>query len=423
VADTTVAALEGHANPWRKYGCWGESRSKSEFDGQATITTLNTLRVLVEHGGSSIDFGWSLPSTHDPDSFGILDRLIPGYFPDYNSLSAPEDFLWLTAPERVNLLGQELELFYISMFITLCIHWRFDASSASAASNVHRLSALFQKVTDPSMLAHTRYKFGIGVLHSLVAWLPYLEDGQQAIILQLLNQLVHIGALEIADSMQHYTPLTWATAVSASRYLFKYRHPDPWQPEHASEILASGLNLWLEMLGSAGVDIRWYFSRQCELGATEPIECCVIPYYIKKFPEHFLDQRWYVKLTFWENPDATERNNPRDFGIGVEYYPVQRKFRVPGAWSDEPEQTDQSDQDDVQSRVEELGIEDGDDQDDDDQDDDDQDDDDQDDDDQDDDDQDDDDQDDDDQDDDDQDDEGSDGDAEDGDCDEAADPD
>ncbi|KAK5452822.1 hypothetical protein LTS15_006970 [Exophiala xenobiotica] len=326
VPDTTVAALKGHANPWHGHGCWGKSRSKSGFDEQPTITTLNTVRVLVEHGGSSIDFGWSLPSAHHPDFTGSLDYLTP----DYNSPSAPEDFLWLIAPERINLLGQELDLFYMSMFMTECTFGNFGVFSAQ------RISALFEKVTDLSMLARMQFEDKISVFHSLLAWIPYLEDDHQRVILQLLDQLVDEGAVEIADSMQHYTPLTWAAGVSIDKYVSKY---SLWRPEHASEILASGLNLWLETLGCAGVDIRQYFSRQCELGATKRIRCYT-RLHIDEFPEHFLDQRWYVKFTFWENPDATEPNNPRDFGIEVEYYSVQRKFRVPGAWSDETEQTD-----------------------------------------------------------------------------------
>jgi hypothetical protein len=250
----------------------------------------------------------------------------------------------------------------------------------------------------------------IRVLHNLLAWLPYIEDDQQRIVIQLLHQLVIVVAAEIADFMGHFTPIAWAAGFSIDYYVSKYKL---WRPEHASEILVRGLDLWLETLGRAGVDIHQYFSRQCELGATKPMECCVRSDHIDRFPEHSLDQSWYVELTFWENPDATEANNPRDFGIGVRYYPVPRSYPVPGAWSDETEKTDQSDQDDVQSRVEELGIEDNDDQDGDDQDGDDQDGDDQDGD----------DQDDDDQDDDDQGGQDSDRDAEGENCDESADPD
>ncbi|KAJ9500893.1 hypothetical protein H2202_003451 [Exophiala xenobiotica] len=321
-------------------------------------STIDTFRVLVEHGGSSIDFGWSPPSANDPNFTGGLDYLIP----DFNSPSAPEAFLWLIAPERINLLGQDLDLYYMSMFMTEC----FFGSSSFLGFSAHTIAALFQKVTDLSTLARMHDENQVSVLHSLLAWLPYLESDNQRIILQLLGQLVHVGAVEIADSMQHYTPLIWAAWLSIDNYVITY---SLWRPEHASEILASGLNLWLETLGNAGVDIRHYISRQRELGAAEPFDCHAEPDYIDVFPEHFLDQTWYVELTFWENPDATEANNPRDFGIGVKYYPVQRKFPLPGAWSDEPEQNKRSDQDDVQLRVEELGTEECDDQDGDDQDD------------------------------------------------------
>ncbi|KAK5242386.1 hypothetical protein LTR96_007223 [Exophiala xenobiotica] len=351
VSKTTLTALKGYANPWKDY--WVTLSSKSESDKQSTITTLNTVRVLVEHGGSSIDYGWSLPSVHDLDLIDILGCLTPAQ-PVHMSLCALEDLLWLIAPDRINLLEQELDLFYISMFITECGFWNSRAFSAQ------RVSALFQKVTDLSMLAHVNAQYQTCVLHHLLAWLPYLEDGHLRIILQILDQLIHVGALEIADSMEHFTPVMWAAGMSSRYYVSKY---GIWRPEHASEILASGLNLWLETLGSAGVDILQYFTRQRN-GATEPIPCYVDTDDINECPEHFLDQEWWVELEFWENPDATEANNPRDFRIGVKYHPVQCKFPLPGAWSEETEQDkQQSDQDDVQLRVEELDIEGDDDQD------------------------------------------------------------
>ncbi|KAK5556558.1 hypothetical protein LTR46_005750 [Exophiala xenobiotica] len=354
LSDTTSAALEGYENPLLEY--WDpESRSHK----QPPMTTLSTVRVLVEHGGISIDFGWS-PPAHDPDFINIDCEPTPINL----SLSAPQDLLWLVAAERINLLGQELDLFYMSIFMTECFFGCF--AGCFLGFSAHTLAALLQNVTDLSMLARMHIENRISVLHSLLAWIPYLESDDQRIILQLLHQLVHVGAVEIADSMQHYTPLIWAAWLSIDNYVTTY---SLWRPEHASEILVRGLDLWLETLGRAGVDIHQYFSRQCELGATKPLDCWVRSDHIDEFPEHFLDQVWYVELTFWENPDATEANSPRDFGIGVKYYPVQRKFPLPGAWSDEPEQNKRSDQDDVQLRVEELGTEECDDQDGDDQDD------------------------------------------------------
>jgi hypothetical protein len=135
VSETTFAALKGYANPWNDY--WMTLRSKSGSDKQPTLTTLNTVRVLVEHGGSSIDYGWSLPSTYGLDFVEGLGCMTPAYM----TLSAPEDLLWLAAPETINLLGQELDFFYMSMFITECSFWNFGAFSA------HRISAIIRPLS------------------------------------------------------------------------------------------------------------------------------------------------------------------------------------------------------------------------------------------------------------------------------------
>ncbi|KIW59334.1 hypothetical protein PV05_03788 [Exophiala xenobiotica] len=351
VPNTIIAALKAHANPWDDY--WVESQSESVSVGKPTITSMNTARVIVEHGGSSVDIGWSPLSGDNADCIDDLERLTPGHL----SLCAPEDLLWLIAPERINLLGQELDLFYMSMLRTQCRLGSFVGFSA------HRISALFQKVTDFSTLARIHDHIKTGILHHLLCRLPYIEVDPLRIILLLLDQLVQVGAIEFADSMGNGTPLMEAAWVSIDSYVYKY---GLWRPEYASEILTSGLNLWLEMLGRAGVSIRQYFARQCELGATDRMACYVRPKYTEWFPGQFLDHRWYVEMTFWENPDATVANNPRDFSIGVKYYSVQCNYPVPGAWSDDSEQIEQSDRDDVQLRVDGLDIEDDDDDDDDD---------------------------------------------------------
>ncbi|KIW29160.1 uncharacterized protein PV07_04996 [Cladophialophora immunda] len=336
---SSATALSRHVDPWFDY--WlGVNKSKVGGGRPYARVNTDTVRVLVEQGGSCIDFGWSPPSCN-PDHVKYSNNWTPVHL----SRCTPEDFLWLMAPERINFVGKELDMFYMSVAFIQCYVLNSDP---------RRIFTAFSKVTDLSRLAKFHEDSGATILDYLVSILPFVKGESLRCLILMLDQLVQAGAIETAESLRRWALLVWTTAMSLHRYMSKHR---AWQPELASRILTSGLNLWLQVLGRAKVDILRYLVTQCERGAADAIECYVSSTSTEKFPEHFLDQKWYVQLSFRDNAEANETHNHLRFWIEAKYFSVRRTYPAPGGWlSDEAEGSQQGADDMDQLHIDGLHL-------------------------------------------------------------------
>ncbi|KIW97977.1 uncharacterized protein Z519_01561 [Cladophialophora bantiana CBS 173.52] len=168
--EASVTALMAHADPWVPY--WAFARlSGICWKDLLPMFNLDTVRVLIEHGGSCIDFGWSPYSGHDPDCINEVTNMTVGHL----SQSTPEDFLWVTASERINLMGLELDLFYMSMAMTQC---------RVKNSNIRRIYTVFSNASDLSRLVKIHDSYQSTVLHRPLSRPPYVEDDYLQIVLQ-----------------------------------------------------------------------------------------------------------------------------------------------------------------------------------------------------------------------------------------------
>lgn len=319
-------ALINHGCPWSAFWA-GSLRNILGSGNQMIPSNIDTVRLLVQHRESCVDIGWS-PLSHDSSRIEFSRHIAALNI----SQSTPEDFLWLTAPERINLLGSDLDLFYMSLVMT---------QVKILNSDLRRISIVFSRVADLSKLARIHDEFQRTILHYLVCLLPYFEDERLQILVSMLYDLVQVGAVEIADSLGRHTSLTLAARLSIQHYLSLH---SSWQPELASQCLARGLKIWLEILARAGMDLRRYLITQRDRGAGEMVYCVPRDFFISHHPEHFLDHDWYVELSFSENSGATEVLIPDDIGIEVKYHCFQSAYPAPGAW---PEVETESNQQDV----------------------------------------------------------------------------
>ncbi|OAL38019.1 hypothetical protein AYO20_02852 [Fonsecaea nubica] len=324
--EASVMALWSHINPWNTY--WEGSVTEFCWEDPQIVANSDTVRALVEHEKDCVEFGWS-PVSGDADQIDGPTHMPAGHL----SQISPEDFQWLIAPERINLVGQELDLYYMSMVLMQCRIWH---------ANLRRIYVVFSQITDLSRLATIHTIPGMTVLHHLLPRLPFAEDEHLNCLRIMLERLVQAGAIEMVESLRVEQPLTLAARVSVDFYVSRY---GSWEPERAAGALTTGLNLWLEILGRAQVKIGSYLIGQHKYIAKGPIECRVHPDTVEEFPEHFLDKKWYVQLSCRKDADLMDVHNPSGFRIKAQYYSVESTYPAPGGWpGDEAEGNKQTSQ-------------------------------------------------------------------------------
>ncbi|KIW79526.1 hypothetical protein Z517_06138 [Fonsecaea pedrosoi CBS 271.37] len=311
--EASVMALWDHVNPWNIY--WEGSMTEFCWEDPQIVANSDTVRALVEHENICIEFGWS-PVSCSADYIDEATHMGAGHL----SQITPEDFQWLIAPERINLAGQELDFFYMSLMLMQCCIWH---------ANLRRIYVVFSKITDLPTMATIDIIPGMTVLHCLLPRLPFVEDEHLNCLRIMLERLVQAGAIEMVEAMRPEQPLVFAARASIGCYVSRY---GSWEPERAASALTTGLNLWLEILGRAQVNIGSYLIGQRKYITKEPIECGVLPQIVEEFPEHFLDRQWYVQLSCRKDTDSMDVHNSCGFRIKAQYYSVESTYPAPGGW-------------------------------------------------------------------------------------------
>ena len=303
----------------------------------------DAMRIIIEQGRCEVEFCWTAPLS--ADSVSMYDdecSPAPGWFS-----GTADDLLWLTEPGKVNLLDSELDDFYVTVVFQQCLLVFLDPQILVAA---------FSRVRDLGRLAKIRDESARTFLHYVILRLSFVIDSSDEVqICELISSIIQAGADLHALDDYGDTPLMYALYQNVALIPHSERCP----PTKVSRWLSDGLNAWLKLLSSTGVDLRQYICTERELGAEDPIRCYIGPVMVKRNPEDFLDQDWYAQLGFIDENDGVEdASNPDSVKIEVEYFSVKRKYPTPGDWpGDETDASEHSDGSSYNDKDEQAGDE------------------------------------------------------------------
>ena len=289
---STPLALASHLNGWNVLdipNTW-DTQTQLMFlptDKKTNMLMHNTIRVLVEHGKSEIAMLWTPRSDE-----GVLCGS------DYESslshiwYGPTEIFTWMTSEQRLDLLGDELEDFYVSLALSSCDFLDHDAACKELA---------VQKVSNPVRLAQAEcLPWYRTVLHGFRRVHPPLHyPDPPKIPLEAIRKNIRAEADVHALDFQNQTPSMVLAYSGRSVVLDQLLTCTPEQNMAIVNYHEQLLTQWLPVLESEGYDLDEYFQREKELVAGRLIEVDSDWWAHEADDWHSL---YYVKLEFETEP-------------------------------------------------------------------------------------------------------------------------
>lgn len=274
------------------------------------ILVHDTLRVLVEKGNAEIELFW------DPGMrWGTSESLLHLWG------GTSEDFLWAASEERLQLHGDDLQEFYIS----LALH--------SPYHDPDIIDLAIEKVVDLPSLAQARTpRAGGTILHGYLSSNWILDHRRPPKLpINAMKKVIAAGVDIHAMDSSRRTPLM-AMALAGLRSIFYigwlekygYSTQPSAEPVDGKTCHVQLLVQWTSLLEREGLDLNKYFQREKELGAERWIEMCEDEF--AGYGAMSAKGEWFVRLIFAQH----EPNG--DIKARFEYRILEKRRQVPGAW-------------------------------------------------------------------------------------------
>lgn len=288
----------------------------------------DTLRVLVEHGKAEVE-------QHIWHS--ALGRMRVAFHSFSGSL---DDFLWLTAENRIALVDDELQAFYAETATGLSnLSW----------SSLELVQAAMNKVSDPTLFTISGRPFT--PLYGLVTMLLFPAENQKSIqdALKLIQRALEAGDDIHGSNMAATTPLGFCIYLSIDSYLSGHPRSIPldvhdWSFRAVATWCTRVLKFWADFLRQSGRDLHEYVRIEQEKG-TEEWRTCDIHSRRVRDNEYFQSLVIHARICL---DVVANRDGEEILDIRLEYATKKKCLTVPGEWVDEESQVSASEDADVE---------------------------------------------------------------------------
>lgn len=289
----------------------------------------DTLRVLVEHGKAEVEQNiWH----------SDLGRTRVAFHGFSGSL---DDFLWLTAENRVALVDDELQAFYADTATSL---------SNFSWSSLELIQAAMNKVSDPTLLTISGRPFT--PLYGLFAMLLFYAESQKSIqdTLKLIQRTLEAGDDIHGSNIAASTPLGYyCIYFSIDSYLSWHPRSIPldghdWSFGAVATWCTRRLKLWADFLRLSGRDLHEYVRIEQEKG-TEEWRTCDTDFPIVRDNEYIQSLLIYSRICL---DVVTHGDGEEILDIRLEYATKKKRFTMPGEWVEEEAQASASEDADVE---------------------------------------------------------------------------
>lgn len=280
--------------------------------------THDTLRVLVEHGRAEIEQPIN-------SSYGFEETALHWFN------GSVDDFFWLSAEDKINLVGTDLQKFYASVAMNL-LHW---GDLRVIQATMSRLRDLGQFVT-----ASFGYVTILDCLARIVVFSPFVHEEKRGLF-DILRRLLD-PSVDIHNSISgRYTPLMFCAIASLYYYiqlnLNGILDSRCWSLECAATYCTERLKDWADFLKQSGQDLRQYVKMEKDYGTNEWVKCDTDEFN-RSDDEYFTSLIVMVKIFL-------RLNSKEELDIRLVYASKRRRNCAPGEWVEEQSKESSSEDD------------------------------------------------------------------------------
>jgi hypothetical protein len=275
--------------------------------------TRDTLRVLVEHGRAGVE------QPAGQLKLGLCTDTVLGWFD-----GSADNFSWLSAEDKITLVGNDLQECYASVAINQSIRGELQLLQAT----MNRLTDLGQFAT-VSVRGWTIFD---GLVNVLVLYPHVLEEKRD--LFESMRRILDAGMDIHGSNLDRRTPLMSCALFSLNKYI-RYHVVGAldsrcWSFKSIATYCTEHLKDWADLLKQSGQDLHEYVKMEKEYGIDDWVNC--EPFAFSRSDDEFFTSL-IVQVKVFLRVNSQER-----LDIRLVYASKRRHNSVPGEWVDEQSQ-------------------------------------------------------------------------------------